>query len=266
MTAIQPHHSALTRRRLLVSSAALGAMAGMGAAPGRAAAAANGEVLNGSHWGVYHAKVEDGRFVSLRPWDKDPHPTPALAGVQDIVYGPTRIRYPMVRRAWLEKGPGAAPETRGKGDFVRVSWDQALDLVAKEIRRVQTDYGPWAIFGGTYGWRSAGRLNPQTMLKRLLNLTGGYVDASEDYSKAAIERIDALRGRLGRGRGAAIDLPDGNGEHRADGVLGLQPAQQQQHRQLASPTTRRGASSTTCEGRQEGHLHRPGAHRRLQDS
>jgi trimethylamine-N-oxide reductase (cytochrome c) len=153
------------------------------------AATATGEVLSGSHWGVFHAKVENGRFTALRPWDKDPHPTPALAGVQDIVYGPSRIRFPMVRRAWLEKGPGAAPETRGKGDFVRVSWDKALDLMAGEIRRVQTDFGPWAIYGDTYGWRSAGRTNPQAMMKRLLNLTGGYVDSSEDYSKAAIERI-----------------------------------------------------------------------------
>jgi trimethylamine-N-oxide reductase (cytochrome c) len=178
----------LTRRQLLVSSALFGAVAGVSGGPVRAATA-NGEVLNGSHWGVYYAKVEGGRFTSIRPWEKDPHPIAALAGVQDIVYGPSRIRYPMVRRAWLEKGPGAMPETRGKGDFVRVSWDQALDLVAKEIRRVQTDDGPWAIFGGSYGWRSAGRLNPQTMLKRLLNLTGGYVDSSEDYSKAAIEKI-----------------------------------------------------------------------------
>jgi len=189
MTALETHAArpfGLTRRKLLVSSATLGALAGMGVAR---AATADGEVLNGSHWGVYHAKVENGRFVSLRPWDKDPHPSPALPGVQDIVYGPSRIRFPMVRRAWLEKGPGAAPETRGKGDFVRVSWDKALDLVAGEIRRVQTDFGPWAVYGGTYGWRSAGRLNPQSMLKRLLNLSGGYVDSSEDYSKAAIERI-----------------------------------------------------------------------------
>jgi trimethylamine-N-oxide reductase (cytochrome c) len=191
MTALATNErvSGLTRRRLLVSSASLGAVAGIGGLPPARAATANGEVLSGSHWGVFHAKVENGRFVSLRPWDKDPHPTAALNGVQDIVYGPSRIRTPMVRRAWLEKGPGAAPETRGKGDFVRVSWDQALDLVAREIRRVQTDFGPWAVYGGSYGWRSAGRCNPQSMLKRLLNLSGGFVDSSEDYSKAAIERI-----------------------------------------------------------------------------
>ncbi|MDR3416178.1 MAG: molybdopterin-dependent oxidoreductase, partial [Nevskia sp.] len=131
--------AALSRRHLLVSSATLGALAGAGLAP-RRAHAASAEILSASHFGAFYAKVEDGRFVSLRPWEKDPHPSPALPAVQDIVYDPARIRYPMVRRAYLEKGPGASPETRGTGDFVRVSWDQALDLVAKEIKRVQTDF------------------------------------------------------------------------------------------------------------------------------
>ncbi|CAH2601362.1 trimethylamine N-oxide reductase 1 [Rhodovastum atsumiense] len=181
---------ALTRRRLLVSAAALGATATIGGMPGRARAAGPQEILSGSHWGAFHARVEDGRFVSLRPWEKDPRPSPTLAGVQDIVYNPARIRYPMVRRAWLEQGPGAAPETRGTGDFVRVSWDKALDLVAGEIRRMQAEHGPWALFGGSYGWRSSGRVgNPQTMLKRLLNLSGGYVESSSNYSKAALEGI-----------------------------------------------------------------------------
>ena len=62
----------------------------------------------------------------------------------------------MVRRAYLEKGPGADLDGRGTGDFVRVSWDQALDLVTKEFQRVEKTYGPAATFAGTYGWRSAG--------------------------------------------------------------------------------------------------------------
>ncbi len=181
----------LTRRRLLAASAGASALAGFGLpfASRAAAALPDGEVMSAAHWGVFYARVQGGRFTGVRPWEKDPRPSPMLPGVQDIVYGPTRIRYPMVRRAWLEKGPGAAPGERGRGDFVRVSWDKALDLVAGEIKRVQSQFGPWAIFGGSYGWRSAGRVNPQMMMKRLLNLSGGYVDSSEDYSKAAIERI-----------------------------------------------------------------------------
>lgn len=188
----------LSRRRLLEASTFGGLAAWLGTdllapaarAAGEALVSPSGEIFNGSHWGAYWAKVENGRFVSLRPWEKDPHPSQTLPGVQDVLYSPTRIRYPMVRRAWLEKGPGAAPETRGTGDFVRVSWDKAIELVANEIKRVETDYGPWAVFCGTYGWRSTGRMhNCQPWLRRMMNLAGGFVAATGDYSTGASQVI-----------------------------------------------------------------------------
>jgi len=40
-----------------------------------------------------------------------------------------------------------------------VSWDEALDLVAGELGRVKRDFGNQAIFGGSYGWASAGRFH-----------------------------------------------------------------------------------------------------------
>ena len=131
----------LTRRALLQTGLAAGALglssASLLTAGARAATAGSVEILTGSHWGAFHAKVTDGRIASLRPWDKDPRPSPALDGILDSVYSPTRIKYPMVRRAFLERGPGADPAGRGDGDFVRVTWDQALDLVAKELVRVE---------------------------------------------------------------------------------------------------------------------------------
>jgi dimethyl sulfoxide reductase len=42
---------------------------------------------------------------------------------------------------------------------VRVSWDTALDLVAKEMNRVYDNYGPSAVFGRSYGWMSTGKVN-----------------------------------------------------------------------------------------------------------
>ncbi len=192
-----PHDSsrfALTKRDFLNCGAALGALGMFGPAllarSARAADAASREVLSGSHWGAFHAKVEGGRIVSFRPWEKDPRPSPQLSGVIDSIYSPTRIRYPMVRRAWLEKGPGASPETRGTGDFVRVSWDKAIELVAGEIKRVQGKYGPASIFGGSYGWKSPGRLhNCRTLLRRMLNISGGMVTSSGDYSTGAAQII-----------------------------------------------------------------------------
>lgn len=189
----------LSRRRFLTATSSLSALAVAGSVLpggiGRAlaadgAAAGAKEILTGSHWGAFYAKVENGRFASLRPWEKDHHPNKALDGVQDVVYSASRIRYPMVRRAYLEKGPGAERDSRGSGDFVRVTWEKALDLVASELKRLQEQEGPWSVYAGSYGWRSSGEIgNPQIMLTRLMNLNGGAVFSSSNYSKAALEGI-----------------------------------------------------------------------------
>ena len=183
----------MSRRAFLSYGVALGAMsiaAPSLLATGARAATPDGEVLTGSHWGAFRAKVEGGRIVSVKPWEKDPAPSHQLAGVLDSIYSPTRIKYPMVRRAFLEKGPGADVDSRGSGDFVRVTWDQALDLVVKELQRVEKTYGPAATFAGSYGWKSPGRLhNCQSLLRRMMNLKGNFVNASGDYSTGAAQII-----------------------------------------------------------------------------
>jgi trimethylamine-N-oxide reductase (cytochrome c) len=184
---------ALSRRRLLTSGVALGTSGLFGPSllvSGARGAAPDGEVLTGSHWGAFRAKVQGGRFVAIRAWEKDPHPSAQLTGVMDSVYSPTRIKFPMIRRAWLEKGPGAEVGTRGNGDFVRVTWDQALDLVAAELRRVGQKFGPSATFAGSYGWKSVGKLhNCRTLVRRMMNLNGGFVNHSGDYSTGASQVI-----------------------------------------------------------------------------
>jgi trimethylamine-N-oxide reductase (cytochrome c) len=180
----------LSRRQLLATGAAVGMFGPSLLAHGARAAVPDGEVLTGSHWGAFHAKVQGGRFVAIRPWEKDPHPSAQLPGVMDSVYAPTRIKYPMVRRAFLEKGPGVDVAGRGSSDFVRVSWDKALDLVASELKRVEQKYGPAATYAGSYGWMSPGRLhNCQTLLRRMMNLKGGFVNSSGDYSTGAAQII-----------------------------------------------------------------------------
>lgn len=181
-----------TRRGFLKSTAA--AALGLATTPllSRGALAATGRegVLSGCHWGVFYGMIEDGRAVEFRPWGDDPHPSPQLPGVMDSLYSESRIRYPMVRRAWLEQGPGADPDGRGSGDFVRVSWEQAIELVANEITRVREEYGQEALFAGSYGWKSPGKLhNCQTLLRRMLNLTGSYTNSSGDYSTGAAQVI-----------------------------------------------------------------------------
>ncbi|MBB4302734.1 trimethylamine-N-oxide reductase (cytochrome c) [Rhodobium orientis] len=185
----------VNRRDFLLSASALGALGAIAPSlltAGAARAAEGGDVLNGSHWGVFKATVKDGRWVGIDAWEGDPHPSPQLPGVLDSVYSPTRIKYPMVRRAFLEKGAGAAVEERGNGDFVRVSWEQAMDLVVSELKRVNETYGPEGIFAGSYGWKSSGKLhNCQSLLRRALNvgLKGAFVNSTGDYSTAASQVI-----------------------------------------------------------------------------
>ncbi|ABD87310.1 trimethylamine-N-oxide reductase TorA [Rhodopseudomonas palustris] len=184
----------LSRRSVLNGGAALAALGIFGpsllAQGARAAGVPDGEVLTGSHWGAFRAKVEGGRITSLKPWEKDPAPSHQLPGVLDSVYSPTRIKYPMVRRAFLEKGAAAERDSRGSGDFVRVTWDQALDLVAKEMQRVDKTYGPAATYAGSYGWKSPGRLhNCRSLLRRLMNVKGSFVSSSGDYSTGAAQII-----------------------------------------------------------------------------
>jgi biotin/methionine sulfoxide reductase len=137
-----------------------------------------------SHWGAFSARYENGK-LEIRPHPDDPHPSPLLGNLPAIADSPSRIRRPAIRRGWLEGAPGNARD-RGADEYVQVSWPQALDLVAKELRRVYGERGPQAVFGGSYGWASAGRFHhAQSQVHRFLNLLGGYVRSVNTYSSGA---------------------------------------------------------------------------------
>ncbi len=91
----------------------------------------------------------------------------------------------MVRRGWLARGPGPNRQ-RGREMFVPVDWPRALDLVAAELQRIYAAHGPRAVFGGSYGWASAGRFHDAPrQLHRFLNTAGGYVRSVGSYSSGA---------------------------------------------------------------------------------
>lgn len=56
------------------------------------------------------------------------------------VYSPNRILYPMKREDWDPNGE-RNPQNRGKSKFVRITWDEATDIIASEIRRIEKEYG-----------------------------------------------------------------------------------------------------------------------------
>ncbi len=148
------------------------------------------DLLTSAHWGTYRVDVEGGRVKALRSFEQDPDPSPIGPGIVDVLDGPTRVKTPMVRKSWLDHGPGTAGDKRGSDAFVEVSWDEANRLVAGELDRVRRVHGNRAIYGGSYGWASAGRFHhAQSQLKRFLNCIGGFTSSKNTYSFAAAEVI-----------------------------------------------------------------------------
>ncbi|MFC4941905.1 molybdopterin-dependent oxidoreductase [Pseudonocardia sp. GCM10023141] len=143
-----------------------------------------------SHWGAFRPTVDrHGEVTAARGDDLDPAPSALLDNVVGSVRHPLRIPAPMVRQGWWERGPG--PDAgRGAEPFVQVGWDDVLDRLAGELDRVYDGYGPAAVFGGSYGWSSAGRFHhAQSQVHRFLNCLGGYVRSVNTYSVGAAEVV-----------------------------------------------------------------------------
>ncbi|ELY5939019.1 dimethylsulfoxide reductase subunit A [Cronobacter malonaticus] len=96
------------------------------------------------------------------------------------VYNPDRLKYPMKRVG-----------KRGEGKFVRISWDEALDTIARGMKRIISEYGNEAIYlnygTGTLGGTMTRSWPPgKTLIARLMNCCGGYLNHYGDYSSAQI--------------------------------------------------------------------------------
>lgn len=138
-----------------------------------------------THWGAFTATVDSGDVASVTPLPGDADPSPALGNIPGSVRHRSRVTAPAVRRGWLEGGPGPS-DRRGADEFVAVSWDELTDLLADELRRVVHTHGNEAIYGGSYGWASAGRFHhAQSQVHRFLNCLGGYTFSRHSYSLGA---------------------------------------------------------------------------------
>ncbi|CAM3851266.1 trimethylamine-N-oxide reductase TorA [Avibacterium endocarditidis] len=154
----------------------------------KAVAAEQSTVVTAAHWGPLGVVVEDGKVVKSGPAIPAPLTNELQSVVADQLYSETRIKYPMVRKGYLEGNKDTT--LRGRDEWVRVSWEQAFDLVAKEIKRVRDSYGATGIYAGSYGWYSSGSLHAaRTLLHRYLNVTGGFVGSKGDYSTGAAQVI-----------------------------------------------------------------------------
>ena len=153
----------LSRRSFLKWSAVLGGTAavagglnhGLKAVEATAAkAAADGKWVTAACWHncggqrcLLKAHVVDGVVRKVKTDDTHPdsveHPQIRACArgrsQQHQVFGVDRLKYPMKRKNW-EPG-GGKKELRGQDEWVRISWDEALDLVAGEFKRILKDYG-----------------------------------------------------------------------------------------------------------------------------
>ncbi|WP_029839888.1 trimethylamine-N-oxide reductase TorA, partial [Vibrio parahaemolyticus] len=133
---------------------------------------------------IYAGKVQE-----IKPLELDKNPTEMLNGIKGIIYSPSRVRYPMVRLDWLKKHKYSA-DTRGNNRFIRVTWDEALDLFYRELERVQKEYGPWALHAGQTGWNQTGSFNNCTAhMQRAVGMHGNFITKVGDYSTGAGQTI-----------------------------------------------------------------------------
>lgn len=142
-------------------------------------------IPHAAHWGSFTARW-DGTRLDIRPHSADPEPSPILGNLTDSLRHKARILKPAVRRSWLEKGPHSGLRNLDNA-FVEMEWDEVLPLVAQTLADVRDKHGAEKVYGGSYGWSSAGRFHHvQSQVHRFLNMAiGGYVRSVNSYSAGA---------------------------------------------------------------------------------
>ncbi len=85
-----------------------------------------------------------------------------------------RLKYPMKRTG-----------ERGSGEFERISWDEATDLVAANITRIKQQYGNTSLYI-PYGTGSYNQIGGKWSADRLMSLCGGALGYYNSYSWACI--------------------------------------------------------------------------------
>ncbi len=112
---------------------------------------------------IVRLSTDDGRYQKGGFFGKDTEEEPQLRGClrgrsyRQRLYSAERLLYPMMRVG-----------ERGEGKFKRVSWDEALDHVAKKMLELKTKYGPTALLDQSYAGASYGVLHKSDQIEGLL--------------------------------------------------------------------------------------------------
>jgi anaerobic dimethyl sulfoxide reductase subunit A len=73
--------------------------------------------------------------------------------LRKFVFSDQRIKYPLKRKSWQPGGgENSNGQMRGVDEWERISWDEALEMTASEIKRIINDYGNESILAmSVYG-------------------------------------------------------------------------------------------------------------------
>jgi molybdopterin guanine dinucleotide-containing S/N-oxide reductase-like protein len=143
--------------------------------------------------------VEDGKIIRIKPlhfdWKYDPQSfnpwkmkargktfestlkslIPAYSlGYKKRIYSPNRILYPLKRVDWEPDGE-RNPQNRGQSKYVRISWEEALEIIVAELKRVKEKYGPYAVLSQSDGHGETKVVHgPHGCQNSLLEMLGGF--------------------------------------------------------------------------------------------
>ena len=148
--------------------------------------------------------IKNGRIIRIRPlhldWNYKPEefnadlasfevagkvfkaplkitPTYYAQAYKNRIYSPARVKYPLKRVDFDHKAPPNKRnvENRGKSGFVRITWEEAYDILISELKRIKETYGPYAILvqGDFHGETKTIHIRPGAIYTFLYNMYGG---------------------------------------------------------------------------------------------
>jgi molybdopterin guanine dinucleotide-containing S/N-oxide reductase-like protein len=114
----------------------------------------------------------EARGQTFEPLMKSLMPPYSLA-YKKRIYSPNRILYPLKRIDWNPEGERNT-QNRGTSGYVRISWDEALEIIVKELKRVIDKYGSYAILSQSDGHGETKVIHgTHGCQNKLLSLLGG---------------------------------------------------------------------------------------------
>ncbi len=128
----------------------------------------------GAHFCGLNVTVRDGHLVNIAPADfpDQRYRRICLKGISyvQMVAHPDRLLYPLKRR-----GP------RGQGGWERLSWDQALDEIAEQMRALSARHGPESLMFFPYSGQLSALNGFNGVYLRLASLLGASGTSAREF-------------------------------------------------------------------------------------